>query len=133
MSTSPPVVLIVADPGESLAMYAISLLAMGFQPVTAADADEAFARACHVHPDMIVTEISHACLAGVPFIRRVRQDIRTSAARIIVIGDADAAERRECGLLCDEYVVKPCPPQELCVRISGLLSRPDAAWHARHH
>ena len=42
--TAPPVVLIVDDYEDSLAMYAVGLLAMGFQPITAASGEEAFER-----------------------------------------------------------------------------------------
>ena len=49
--TAPPVVLIVDDHEDSLAMYAVGLLAMGFQPITAASGEEAFAPAnCSLMP-----------------------------------------------------------------------------------
>ena len=40
--TTPPVVLVVDDHEDSLAMYAQGLLAMGFQPTTAVTGEEAF-------------------------------------------------------------------------------------------
>jgi hypothetical protein len=46
--------LIVGDHQDSAAMYAIGLLAMGFQPLTANTAEEGFARACLFHPDVVV-------------------------------------------------------------------------------
>jgi CheY-like chemotaxis protein len=58
VSPNHPVVLIVDDHQESLAMYAFGLAAMGFQPVTAENAEDAFARACQIHPDAIVADVS---------------------------------------------------------------------------
>ena len=122
MPAKPPIVLIVADQLESLAMYAFGLLAMGFNPVTAANAEEAFARACQVHPDAIVAEIAVPDVFAVALIRRLRDDVRTRSAGILVIGDTDAAQKSEAYSACDRFVLKPCLPDQLCMQISEVLS-----------
>jgi hypothetical protein len=45
MISSRPVVLLVDRHEDTLDMYATGLLAMGFQPVTATNVDDAFVRA----------------------------------------------------------------------------------------
>ena len=51
MQPDPPIVLIVDPHEDSLAMYAIGLLALGFQPVTAKHAEEGFGQACACRPE----------------------------------------------------------------------------------
>ena len=60
MSARSPVVLIVEDDADSREMYSLALSVMGFQPLTAATADDAFARACDSHPDAIVADVTLA-------------------------------------------------------------------------
>jgi CheY-like chemotaxis protein len=69
VSPNHPVVLIVDDHQESLAMYALGLLAMGFQPVTAENAEDAFARACQIHPDAIFSDVSPPGISGLELTR----------------------------------------------------------------
>ena len=52
-----PVVLLVDDHEDSLEMYTLALLGMGFQPVTALTAEDGFARACATRPDAIVADV----------------------------------------------------------------------------
>jgi CheY-like chemotaxis protein len=53
-----PIVLLVDDHEDSAAMYAIGLLAMGFQAVTARSAEDGFERACRLKPDVVVADVS---------------------------------------------------------------------------
>jgi len=70
---------------KTLPRYAIGLLAMGFQPVTAATAEDRFERACRLKPDVIVADVSLAGMSGLDLTRRLRGDARTRGARIIVL------------------------------------------------
>jgi DNA-binding response OmpR family regulator len=45
MISRPRVVLLVDDDEDTVEMYALGLSAMGFQPVTATNVDDAFVRA----------------------------------------------------------------------------------------
>src|SRR5688500_2340649 len=69
-----PVVLIVDDHQDSVAMYAFGLLAMGFQPVTAGTAAEAFGRACTCYPDVVVADVTLSGGSGLDLTRQLRQD-----------------------------------------------------------
>ena len=126
--SSSPVVLLVDDLQDSLEMYAMSLLAMGFQPITAENGEEAFARACQSHPDVIVADISLPDISGLELTRRLRNDDRTRDAGIIVLtGHAREfaeGEAREAG--CDCFLMKPCMPDALAIAIRSVLA-------ARHH
>lgn len=125
MASNPPVVLIVHDHQESLAMYAYALLAMGFQPVVADNADDAFDRACSVHPDAIVADISRPGTSVLELARRFRSDARTLGAGIIVLaGQASGVMARsasEAG--CDRLLVKPLLPDALGLEIRDVLAQ----------
>ena len=124
MLSRSPVVLIVDDHEDSLAMYAFGLLAMGFQPVTAANAEDAFARACDVRPDAIVADIRLPGASGLDLTRRLRDDDRTKDAGIIVLTGLSlismGQNAREAG--CDRFLIKPCLPDALAREIYGVLS-----------
>jgi len=110
-------------------MYTIGLLAMGFQPVTAVTAEDGFERASLLKPDVVVADVSLAGMSGLDLTRRLRLDLRTRDARIIVLtGHAfgrikDKAEAAGC----DRFLVKPCLPDVLALEIRHLLHQREAA------
>jgi CheY-like chemotaxis protein len=123
MPSISPVVLIVDDHEDSLAMYAFGLLAMGFQPVMADTAEEAFARACDVHPSVVVTDADLSGTSGLDLTRRLREDRRTQDTAIIVMtGEASASVRHQADEAgCDRFLLKPCMPDDLALAIRDVL------------
>ena len=119
-----PIVLLVDEQQDSAALNAIGLLAMGFQPVTAETAEDAFARACQVRPDVIVTDVTMTDASGVELTRRLRSDTRTRSAGIIgLTAQTFGVTRREAEEAgCDRFVVKPCLPDVLAWEIREVLS-----------
>src|SRR5688572_14496199 len=120
---SPIVVLLVDDHEDSAAMYAIGLLAMGFEPVTAETAEEGFERACRLNPDVVVADVNLAGSSGLELTRRLRSDTRTRDARIIVLtGHAlgEAKDKAEAAG-CDRFLMKPCLPDVLALEIRDVL------------
>lgn len=123
MQSDPPVVLIVDDDEDSLAMYAFGLLALGFQPVMAADAEEAFARACELQPDLVVTDVVMPGVSGLELARRLRAEERTRHAFIVILtgrvtSDLPGEALRAGG---DRFLVKPCLPDALARELRALL------------
>jgi CheY-like chemotaxis protein len=96
---------------------------MGFEPITAVTADDAFARTCELKPDVIVADITLPGTSGLELTRRLRQDGRTKDTRIIVLtGHASASvERQAYDAGCDRFVVKPCLPDTLAFEIRNVL------------
>jgi two-component system cell cycle response regulator DivK len=119
-----PRVLIVEDDGDTRDMYTVALSIMGFQPVAATNAEEAFAQARDLRPDAIVTDLTMGGLSGLDLARRLRGDARTADAGIIVLSGHSSASRkqraREAG--CDRYLVKPCSPDTLALEIRSVLA-----------
>jgi CheY-like chemotaxis protein len=118
-----PLVLIVDDHQDSCAMYAAGLGFMGFLPVTEQTAEDGFARACAIHPDVVVADVMLPGISGLELTRRLRDDERTRDAAIIVLTGrtfgADEQHANEVG--CDRFLVKPCSPEDLAVEIRHAL------------
>jgi two-component system, cell cycle response regulator DivK len=135
VESSPPVVLIVDDHEDSRAMYAFGLLAMGFQPLTAETADEAFARACEFHPKVVVTDVTLAGSSGLELTRRLRDDPRTQDTRIIVLTGhgAESVHQQADEAGCDRFMTKPCLPDELALEIRDVLVSRHHDRSARRH
>jgi two-component system phosphate regulon response regulator PhoB len=116
------VVLIVDDHQDSLAMYAFVPLAMGFQPAIAANAEDGFARACKLHPDVIVAHMTLPGASGLELARRLREDTRTKDAGIIVLaGGLGSATERADAAECDLVLLKPCLPDALALEIRNVI------------
>jgi two-component system, cell cycle response regulator DivK len=128
-----PIVLLVDDHEDSAAMYAIGLLAMGFQPVLSQSADHAFTRACQLQPDVVVAAGTSTDVSGVELTCRLRGDDRTKDAGIIVLmGHALGSARQEAADAgCDRFLVKPCLPDVLALEIRDVLHQRHAATSAR--
>jgi DNA-binding response OmpR family regulator len=123
MSLRPPVVLIVADDAELMAMYVFGLLAIGFQPVTASTVDEALMRAKHVRPEVVVADMMRSVSSAVDLTRRLRANSLTMDAAILILTDQPATTRQSAfGAGCDRIVLKPCYPDALALVIQETLA-----------
>jgi CheY-like chemotaxis protein len=119
--TRAPVVLLVDNHRDSLAMYAIGLLAIGFEVVTAESADDAFVRARACHPDLIVADLWPLGISEQDFVRQLRNDARTKDARLIALtGDSTAGPRARAGGF-DRFLLKPCEPDALAREVHDVL------------
>jgi DNA-binding response OmpR family regulator len=122
-----PVILLVDDHEDTVDMYALALLGMGFKPVTATNVDGAFHRACMYHPRVVVTDLSMAVRAGFDLIHRMRADTRTAGIPVIVLTGLTLAsvrqQAREAG--CDRFLVKPCAADALAAEIRDVLLTAD--------
>jgi DNA-binding response OmpR family regulator len=105
-------------------MYTLALCVRGFQPIPAVSADEAFATACDIHPDAIVTDVMLPEVSGVDLTARLRGDPRTTDASIIVLtgyaSDSTRARVQDAG--CDRFLLKPCLPETLAGEIRAVLA-----------
>ena len=123
MAVNSPVVLLVDDHPDSVEMYTVSLLLMGFQAVSALNAEDGFTRACESHPDVVVTDMTLAGASGLDLMRRLRDDARTKdAGMILLTGHAAGSTGQEANDAgCDRVVLKPCLPEDLAVQIRALI------------
>jgi len=76
-----------------------------------------------MHPDAVIADVTLPGASGLDLTRRLRADIRTKDAGIIVLsGHASAAaEQRAHDAGCDRYLVKPFLPDALALEIHDVL------------
>ena len=97
-----------------------SLRVYGFEPLTAASAEDALGIVRQSLPATVVTDLRlKGNMDGIELARRLRDDRRTKDVRIIMLTGAGLGDQREraeaCG--CDVFLLKPCLPDRLAAEI----------------
>jgi CheY-like chemotaxis protein len=122
-----PLVLVVDDFEDNRAMYVEYLQFQGFRVAEAVNGEEAVARATELLPAVIVMDLSLPVMDGWEATRRVKANPRTSHIRVIALtGHAEPAHAKkalEAG--CDDFVAKPCLPENLLTKIREHLAVAD--------
>ncbi len=118
-----PLVLVVDDFEDNRAMYVEYLQFQGFRVVEAVNGLEAVERTRELMPVVIVMDLSLPVMDGWEATRRIKADARTRHIRVIALtGHAEAAHAKkalEAG--CDDFVAKPCLPENLLAKIREHL------------
>jgi two-component system, cell cycle response regulator DivK len=119
-----PLVLVVDDFEDNRVMYVEYLEFQGFTVVEAVNGEEAVARTIKHLPQVIVMDLSLPVMDGWEATRRIKADPRTKHIRVIALtGHAEPAHAKkalEAG--CDDFVAKPCLPENLLAKIREHLA-----------
>lgn len=123
MAPASPLLLLVDDYTDNRAMYARYLKYAGYRVAEATNGQEALEQARQLVPDLIVMDLSLPVMDGWEATRRLKRDDRTRHIPVLALtghalGDHER-EAKDAG--CDGYVTKPCLPEDLTVRIQGML------------
>ena len=116
-------ILLVDDSATVLMMQRMILASARFQVVTAANGEEAHARARSEQPDLILMDIVMPKMTGIQACRAIKQDPTTSHIPVIMVTTRGEAESMEAGYSsgCNDYVTKPIHSAELLSKIRNLL------------
>jgi two-component system, cell cycle response regulator DivK len=119
----PPLVLVVDDFEDNRAMYVEYLQFQGFRVAEAVNGEQAVALSRELLPDLIVMDLSLPVMDGWEATRRVKADPRTTHIQVIALtGHAEAAyARKALDAGCDDFVAKPCLPEQLLAKIRQHL------------
>ena len=116
-------VLVVDDYDDAREMYAEYLEFVGFQVDVARNGVEAVEKAQGALPDIILMDLSLPVMDGWEATRRLKQDQRTRNIPVMALSGhvlaGNAEQARQAG--ADEFVAKPCLPQDLEDRIRRML------------
>lgn len=120
---SRPTVLLVDDFDDAREMYGHYLRHSGFTPLEAATGEDAL-RLAHAHtPAVILMDLQLPGIDGWEITRRLKRDHRTRHIPVIALTahalDRERARTRRAG--CDEFLSKPCPPEQLLLAINRLI------------
>lgn len=120
-----PLVLIVDDFEDNRAMYVEYLQFQGFRVAEAMNGEEAVARTRELLPAVVVMDLSLPVMDGWEATRRLKADPKTKHIVVIALtGHAEAAhakKARDAG--CDDFVPKPCLPEQLATKVREYVSK----------
>lgn len=128
-AAGPPLVLIVDDFEDNRAMYVEYLQFQGFRVAEAVNGEEAVAQAMSLLPTVIVMDLSLPVMDGWEATRRIKANPRTKHVVVIALtGHAEAAHAKKAiDAGCDDFVTKPCLPDQLVAKIREHVGRDRAA------
>jgi diguanylate cyclase (GGDEF)-like protein len=120
-------VLVVDDNSEVRQLARISLAAVGFDVVDAADGHAALDIAAALQPDCVILDLMMPGLSGLEVCRRLRQQPWARSCTILVLTANDVAEDKIEAFAsgADDYIVKPFAPRDLASRVHAALRRRD--------
>ena len=128
-----PSILVIDDDPLLGEIVRYKLEAVGHKITLLADSSNALATAIAIIPDLIVLDSMMPIMSGPQVLAELKREPRTAEIPVIMLtarkGQDDVVMALRGG--ASDYLTKPFMPEELALRISGLLSRRDAAGHAR--
>ncbi len=115
-------ILAVDDDPEILSVLKRGLIYEGYSVETAADGNEALAKAREKAPDLVILDVMMPGIDGIEVSKRLRQ---ASSVPIIMLTAKGTVTDRVAGLDggADDYLVKPFSFDELLARVRALLRR----------
>jgi CheY-like chemotaxis protein len=120
-----PLILLVDDVEDNLEVYSQFFVHHGWRTATAANGPAALSQASDLRPAVMVLDLGMPGMDGWEVARRIRADPVTAGIPIIaltghVMGDS-RRRAREAGV--NEYLTKPCLPQDLADAVRRHLPR----------
>ncbi|MBY0345824.1 MAG: response regulator [Neisseriaceae bacterium] len=118
-------ILIVEDEADIVELIRVNLDFAGYSVQTAANVAVAESCILTMLPDLILLDWMLPKMTGVDYLKRLRQDSRTSDVPIIMLTARADEQDKLVGLErgADDYITKPFSPKELLARIKALLRR----------
>jgi CheY-like chemotaxis protein len=117
-------IMVVDDDRVSVLMVETALMKRGFNVMTAADGEEAWAAVREAKPDLVISDILLPKMDGLELCRRIKSDPELSGTRVILMTAVyrQAAFRAEAGASgADGFEEKPLNMLALVAKIEGLL------------
>jgi two-component system, cell cycle response regulator DivK len=118
-------ILVVDDYQDAREMYAEYLEYAGYRVATAANGAEAVEKTFREKPEAILMDLSMPLLNGCEATRILKSDQRTRRIPVLALSghEIGSQQAREAG--CNDFLLRPCPPEEVEQRIRRLLRGRD--------
>jgi two-component system phosphate regulon response regulator PhoB len=118
-------ILVVDDEPDITALVAYHLAKAGFRVSTAANGTEALKAAREERPDIVILDLMLPGVSGYDVLAELRKRDETREVGVILLtARREETDRiRGLSLGADDYLTKPFSPQELSLRVGGLLRR----------
>lgn len=123
--TARPLVLVVDDEPQMVAIVTFALETQEFDTVSAGDATTAWDLLGRHHVDLVVLDVMLPDSSGRDLCRRIASRTGIPVILLTALGDSeDRVRGLEAG--ADDYVTKPFGPRELALRAQAVLRRSGA-------
>src|ERR671912_336065 len=118
-------ILVVDDEPDITALVAYHLAKAGFRVSTAANGGDALKAAREERPDIVILDLMLPGVSGYDILAELRKREETRDVGVILLtARREETDRiRGLSLGADDYLTKPFSPQELSLRVRGLLRR----------
>jgi two-component system, OmpR family, phosphate regulon response regulator PhoB len=118
-------ILVVDDEPDITALVAYHLAKAGFRVSTAANGPDALKAARDERPDIVILDLMLPGISGYDVLAemRAREETRDVGVILLTARREETDKIRGLSLGADDYLTKPFSPQELSLRVSGLLRR----------
>ena len=117
-------ILLVEDQADLIEMLKLSLEAIDYEIITAADGEEGLKKTRKESPNLILLDVMMPKMNGYQVCRELKKDEATKKIPVIMLTakgqQSDKFWGKETG--ADEYVTKPFDMDELMEKIRGLLN-----------
>jgi adenylate cyclase len=120
---TPPLILAVDDLSENLDILRMRLEGQGYQVHTAADGEEAIAKARELSPDLILLDIMMPKLDGISALKILKQDQHLRFIPVVLLTAKSDRGDVVAGLDAggDDYLAKPIDHASLMARVRSML------------
>ena len=123
---NPKVLLVDDEPSIRNAVQAY-LQDEAFEVSIAVDGEEGWAKAQNMIPDVIISDVMMPRCDGYELLKRIRADERLGGTPVIFLTakgmTVDRTQGYQAGV--DDYIPKPCDPEELVARVRNVVRRQD--------
>jgi two-component system, OmpR family, KDP operon response regulator KdpE len=119
-------VLVVEDEPDFADLAVLWLEQHGWQPLVAADGEEALRLLDEARPDLVLLDVGLPGLDGWGVIERIRDQSQVPVL-FVTARDTEGDKVRGLGLGADDYVTKPISFPELMARVAAALRR-SISW-----
>jgi two-component system, OmpR family, phosphate regulon response regulator PhoB len=118
-------ILVVDDEPDITALVAYHMAKAGFRVSTAGNGSDALKAAREERPDIVILDLMLPGVSGYDILAELRKQEETREVGVILLtAKREEPDRiRGLSLGADDYLTKPFSPQELSLRVSGLLRR----------
>jgi CheY-like chemotaxis protein len=118
-------VLVVDDVEDHRVICTQLLMSEGFRVITAETGEDALAMAMHLHPDIVLMDLTLPRMDGLEATRRLKMNHQTAHIPVIAVtgraGDLGWGNLLDAGL--DACVSKPFLPEELLGTVRQFMAR----------
>lgn len=118
-----PRILAVDDMPTNLDILRVRLEAQGYEVITAADGEEALAKAREFEPDLVLLDVMMPKLDGIAVLKQLKQDTLLRFVPVILVTAKSDVRDVVNGLDAggDDYLTKPFEHAALIARVRSLL------------